>query len=74
MFKMIFGADLGFDNGVYDGGEYRTLDAAIEAANDELATAHQVYGAYVTDKEGKIVAESNGTWDDQIPWWHCVLD
>jgi hypothetical protein len=73
MFKLTFGADLGFDNGIYDGGSHATVEEAIKVADDELATAHQVYGAFVRDCHGKVVAESNGTWGDQIPWWHCNL-
>lgn len=73
MFKLVFGADLGFDNGIYDGGSHATVEDAIQLASDELAVAHQVYGAFVKDSDNNVVAEANGTWGDQIPWWHCNL-
>jgi len=75
VFKLVFGADLGFDNGIYDGGTHATVEEAIVEAESELATAHQIYGAFVTDlRSGDCVAESNGTWGDQIPWWHCKIN
>lgn len=74
MYKLTFGADLGTDNGIFNGGSHASVEDAIKVAEDELSIAHCVYGAFIKNSFGNIVAESNSTWGDQNPNWHCNID
>jgi hypothetical protein len=77
-YKLIVGADIGNDHGIFDCGEFVSVEKAIAYAQEEFAYKyHELYGASVQVVEtGKILAASNGYWkqtETDTHYWHCLL-
>lgn len=64
-YHLTVGADIGDDNGIFNGGTSTTVEEAIAHEQEEFAYKyHEFYGPYIKDHNGLCVAESNG---------HCPL-
>jgi hypothetical protein len=77
-YKLVVGADIGDDNGIFDGGIFNSVEEAITYEEKEFAYKyHEFYGAFVEVVEtGRMLAASNGYWkqtETDTHYWHCPL-
>lgn len=77
-YALTVGADIGDDNGIFNGGLFASVEEAIIYEQKEFAYKyHEFYGAFVeVVKTGRVVAASNGYWkqtETDTHYWHCPL-